>query len=198
MKICSKCGEVKPFSEFYRHPKTADGLLGKCKSCYRADVTENRHAKLERYREYDRKRGGRMRPGYLQKYRREHPGQAAAHAAVARALQLGMLVNQRPAGIAAAPSGSSAITPTTPITLACRGCARPATASCTETLKNWKPPSHDRARSACGAPHGDADRRMHKPAPIRRTVAHRIATDGRLTAHHPAALQPRLSIRSST
>jgi hypothetical protein len=91
-KTCSRCGVTKPVTEFYAHPKTADGLLGKCKPCHRADVIANRNANLERYRAYDRQRGARMRPGYLREHRRTHPERTAAHNAVARALQAGILV----------------------------------------------------------------------------------------------------------
>ena len=37
-KVCFKCGEDKVLSEFYSHPKTSDGLLGKCKSCTKKDT----------------------------------------------------------------------------------------------------------------------------------------------------------------
>lgn len=33
LKTCSKCGLVKPVSEFYTHEGTADGLFGSCKVC---------------------------------------------------------------------------------------------------------------------------------------------------------------------
>lgn len=57
MKICFKCGITKDRSEFYRHPKMADGLCGKCKDCTRRDNTLNRRAKLDYYQAYDRERG---------------------------------------------------------------------------------------------------------------------------------------------
>lgn len=35
MKVCSKCGEEKPFSEFWvsRKGRTKDGYVGRCKEC---------------------------------------------------------------------------------------------------------------------------------------------------------------------
>jgi hypothetical protein len=36
-KVCFKCGEMKSLSEYYKHSGTKDGLLGKCKTCTKAD-----------------------------------------------------------------------------------------------------------------------------------------------------------------
>lgn len=55
-KTCNQCGEVKPRTEFYRHPNTADGLLGSCKDCKKSDVSANYAVKREHYSAYNRKR----------------------------------------------------------------------------------------------------------------------------------------------
>lgn len=55
-KTCFKCQQVKPLDAFYAHPKMADGRLGKCKECTRADVKANREARKDYYHKYDRKR----------------------------------------------------------------------------------------------------------------------------------------------
>ena len=56
MKICIKCGAEKPLTEFYKHPRMADGTVNKCKSCTKADVNKHREDNIEKIQEYDRNR----------------------------------------------------------------------------------------------------------------------------------------------
>lgn len=37
-KICSVCGELKPYTEFHKHPQCVGGVHSKCKVCRRAQV----------------------------------------------------------------------------------------------------------------------------------------------------------------
>ncbi len=55
-KRCFKCGEIKPLSEFYKHPEMLDGHVNKCKDCNKKDVIENRLKREDYYNAYDRVR----------------------------------------------------------------------------------------------------------------------------------------------
>lgn len=55
-KECFKCKQTKTIDDFYKHPETVDGRLGKCKSCTKKDVCLHRSLNLEEVRAYDRKR----------------------------------------------------------------------------------------------------------------------------------------------
>ena len=57
LKRCQSCERMIPISEFYKHPKSADGLLHRCKECHKTAMLKNRYDKIEYYRQYDRDRG---------------------------------------------------------------------------------------------------------------------------------------------
>ena len=109
-KQCFKCGESKPLSAFYKHPRMADGHVNKCIACNRKDVNENRQLKLDYYQEYDRFRGNqsnlsvtehqeqgwtvdvvKTRVERRSEYRRKHPERLRANSAVSAAINAGKL-----------------------------------------------------------------------------------------------------------
>lgn len=91
-KKCFKCGETKPLSAFYKHPKMPDGHVNKCKECNKSDVRNNRASKLEYYRDYDKGRGYRTTSEMTRIYREQNPKKYASHGKVARAIRSGKLV----------------------------------------------------------------------------------------------------------
>jgi len=110
MKTCFKCGIPKELNEFYKHSQMADGHLGKCIECAKADVLRHRAANLEAVQAYDRERGklphrlARMRayhkahPEIVSAARHrwaiKHPERPAAALAVSNAVRDGRLVKQ--------------------------------------------------------------------------------------------------------
>jgi hypothetical protein len=98
-KKCFKCNETKPLTDFYSAPRMADGRQGKCKTCCKADVADNRLKNIDRIRAYDRDRGknkDRMKSAseISKRWRHEDGRRVAAHSAVARAIRSGALVRQ--------------------------------------------------------------------------------------------------------
>lgn len=96
MKNCFKCGEVKPRTEFYRHPKMADGLLGKCKTCTKKDSLRTRHGNLENVRAYDRARGSLphrkiLAVRVMADWRKKHPEREHAQSALNWAVKIGLV-----------------------------------------------------------------------------------------------------------
>lgn len=97
MKKCRDCGLEKPTSEFYTHPRMADGVLNSCKECHKASMravyAAKRHEKLAYDRVRNRKPHRRAcRANALVRHRAEHPERARARNAVSNAIRDGRLV----------------------------------------------------------------------------------------------------------
>lgn len=96
MKTCFKCSRVLPRSAFYSHSAMADGLLGKCKECAKADVRRNRVSRRAQYSEYERARAleanrKKLVKEYQRNRRARHPHKDSARRAVDYALRVGKL-----------------------------------------------------------------------------------------------------------
>lgn len=107
MKVCRECKTEKPFSDFYKHPKMADGHLNKCSDCVKARVSKHREANLEKVREYDKRRatlphriqarreyfqteaGKKARNKASAEYKKKYPMKYAAHVIVRNAIRNG-------------------------------------------------------------------------------------------------------------
>lgn len=94
-KQCFKCAGLLPLSEFYPHPRMADGHLNKCKHCTKKDVRGNRAARGEQYREYDRARNHiPHRHADIVRNARKDPVKYRARKAVDNALRRGKLTKK--------------------------------------------------------------------------------------------------------
>jgi hypothetical protein len=99
MKTCFKCKQAKELSEFYRHPRMADGHLGKCRECTKSDVHQNYVKRRVQYSEYDKERTQRPeRKANMRRYiatkKARNPLQAKAWMAVYKAVRSGRLKRQ--------------------------------------------------------------------------------------------------------
>lgn len=111
-KACRCCGQIKPISEYYAHSKTADGYLGKCKECQKANTKAARERRPEYYREYDKSRANlphrvKARAEYSQTERGKdrhtaaskawigkHPNRRAVHCILNNAIKSGKVKPQ--------------------------------------------------------------------------------------------------------
>ena len=72
-KICFKCGELKPLSDYYKHPAMGDGHLNKCKACTkidtkkRTDILTSTPEGLSKEKERHREKYHRL--NYLEKHK---------------------------------------------------------------------------------------------------------------------------------
>lgn len=71
MKRCKKCGERKPFDDFYRAKGMSDGHRSECKSCHQAAVRRWYRANREKAIA-DVKRWQQENKEHLHEYRREY------------------------------------------------------------------------------------------------------------------------------
>lgn len=72
-KQCFKCLCEKPLSEFYKHPRMADGHLNKCKDCTKQDIHAHRHGQgREKVLAYDRERALPQRTALAQRIAMAH------------------------------------------------------------------------------------------------------------------------------
>lgn len=102
-KVCFKCQREKPLSQFYAHPRMADGHVNKCKECAINDQKAARLARYGYYREQGRKYdAGRDNNQAVSEYRAMYPKVIKAQSRVRNAVRCGHLI--RPATCELCPS----------------------------------------------------------------------------------------------
>lgn len=97
MKQCFKCHETKSLDEFYKHPQTTDGRLGKCKTCTKKDVQENYIDKIHQYRKYEYDRNQKIerrkqRQITQKRHRAKNPDKYHARMALGNAVKSGKIL----------------------------------------------------------------------------------------------------------
>ncbi len=95
LKTCIACKMQKARTEFYAHPRMADGLLGRCKECQK-DLSRASYKAAggrpayEKAREQEPARKAK-KAVYQKTYRAKNPDKAQARAALGRAVRSGKL-----------------------------------------------------------------------------------------------------------
>jgi ribosomal protein S27AE len=98
-KECFRCHQVKPLTDFYRHPRMGDGHLNKCKECTKRDVALNYAARREKYSAYEHERNHdperrHKKQEYQKTHRLRFPEKYRARQAVTNAIRDGKLERQ--------------------------------------------------------------------------------------------------------
>lgn len=79
-KVCKGCGVEKRLDAFYIAARNLDGRMGKCNSCVKRGVRENRQNRKQQYAEYERSRANLPhRIKARRKYQEEHKEQIAEY-----------------------------------------------------------------------------------------------------------------------
>lgn len=79
-KVCKGCGVEKDLAAFYAAARNLDGRMGKCKSCVKSSVRENRRIREQKYAEYERSRANLPhRVEARRKYHEEHKEEIATY-----------------------------------------------------------------------------------------------------------------------
>lgn len=98
-KKCFKCGEEKGIDQFYKHPKMADGYLGKCKECARRYSKVRRIESPEAVHAIDRKRqtAARIRKvtEHTRKWRIENPEKYQAQVKLNNGVRAGKVIKPK-------------------------------------------------------------------------------------------------------
>lgn len=66
-KDCKGCGVTRPLSDFYKHQRALDGLMGVCKECHKQAVKQRRADNPDRAKEIDRRKYLKRREAHLAK-----------------------------------------------------------------------------------------------------------------------------------
>jgi hypothetical protein len=71
-KKCFKCNQIKPLSDYYKHPQMGDGHLNKCKCCTKKDTKERLDRKLKEPEFLENERSRHREKYYRLDYKEKH------------------------------------------------------------------------------------------------------------------------------